>query len=294
MDILPDLLRFWAERVCSVPAGTPQQTLAALGIEGSPRPHSSDFSVQPLPPGVAHLRLDMRQEHPVKREDLLSHVDNALLDSTLTRADLDARFGRGRWRPRLHPGDDHVLGYRVELAGAPHACRVSAHFREEPTAASVVHEVTLGRDDAPAALWTDEAELADLIERFLRVVSFEPGGNPAHQWLHDLFIEDGRLIRNTGDAPEVSTVEQFVAERQRALDSGELTSFRQTETSARTDIFGNIAHRLSTYEMLGVRGGAAFECRGVMSTQFVWARAGWRMTAMAWDDERPDPRRPSP
>ncbi len=46
-------------------------------------------------------------------------------------------------------------------------------------------------------------------------------------------------------------------------------SFLELETAAITEIFGNVAHRLSTYEKRGVTNGNAFEGKGVISTQFV-------------------------
>ena len=57
--------------------------------------------------------------------------------------------------------------------------------------------------------------------------------------------------------------------------------------AARTEVFGNVAHRLSTYEKRGVQDGVAFSAIGIITTQFIATTAGWRMTAMAWDDERP-------
>ena len=33
--------------------------------------------------------------------------------------------------------------------------------------------------------------------------------------------------------------------------------------------------------------GEAIEGRGVISTQFIRTPSGWRMSSMAWDDERP-------
>ena len=66
-----------------------------------------------------------------------------------------------------------------------------------------------------------------------------------------------------------------------------LTAFEETESAARTDVFGNVAHRLSVYAKRGVQDGVAFSGRGMISTQFVRTPAGWRITCMAWDDERP-------
>src|SRR6266404_4013075 len=33
--------------------------------------------------------------------------------------------------------------------------------------------------------------------------------------------------------------------------------------------------------------GVLFEARGMISTQFILTPAGWKMSSMAWDDERP-------
>jgi hypothetical protein len=132
-----------------------------------------------------------------------------------------------------------------------------------------------------------KVELDRLISEFFRAVSFEVGGTPAYASLHALFIESGLLIKNTASTPEVSTVRQFIEPRQAMVQSGELTRFRESELSERTDIFGNVAHRFSAYAKNGTMKGVPFEARGMVSTQFILTPDGWRMSAMAWDDERP-------
>jgi hypothetical protein len=71
------------------------------------------------------------------------------------------------------------------------------------------------------------------------------------------------------------------------VDSGALTSFEELETAETTEVFGNIAHRFSTYEKRGTMRGEAIEGRGVISTQFIRTPSGWKISSMAWDDERP-------
>ena len=139
---------------------------------------------------------------------------------------------------------------------------------------------------APTAAATHDA-LAALTQAFFDAVSFEPGGRPPYERLHDLFIDGGLLIRNIGPAPEVTTVAQFIAPRRRSVEAGELTAFRETELAEITEVFGQVAHRMSTYAKTGTLNGQAFAARGVISTQFVATPAGWRISAMAWDDERP-------
>ena len=140
-----------------------------------------------------------------------------------------------------------------------------------------------------------KTELKRLTDEFFRAVSFEPGGKPPYQLIRSLFIEQGLLIKNVGDVCEISSVSQFIAPRQALVDSGELTRFHEAELSDTTVVFGNVAHRYSKYEKSGTQKGQSFKARGMISTQFVRTPSGWKMSAMAWDDERagfrwkPDP-----
>jgi hypothetical protein len=131
-----------------------------------------------------------------------------------------------------------------------------------------------------------EAELARLVAAFFAAVSFEDGGRPDYDAIRGLFIDAGLLIRNNGDAPDVTTVDEFIAPRAELVASGTLTSFYEGELDAVNQLFGTIAHRWCGYEKRGVQNGAAFEGRGTISTQFVLTPHGWRMSSMAWDDER--------
>jgi hypothetical protein len=134
---------------------------------------------------------------------------------------------------------------------------------------------------------TYDATLQALIGGFFAAVSFPEGGAPQYDRIRDVFVPEGLLIKNSGEAPEISGLDAFIAPRQELFDAGRLTSFEEVEVAARTETFGNVAHRLSTYEKRGVQDGAAFSATGIITTQFIATPAGWRMTAMAWDDERP-------
>jgi len=133
---------------------------------------------------------------------------------------------------------------------------------------------------------TDLTAIAQLLGRFLRTVSFKEGQSPAYGDLRELFAPGARLIRNSGPTPEVSTVEEFIEARQRAV-AGELRSFDETELAEATELFGNVAHRFSIYAKRGVTNGDAIDVRGAISTQFIRTAEGWRISSMAWDDERP-------
>jgi hypothetical protein len=137
-------------------------------------------------------------------------------------------------------------------------------------------------DDAPDS----KREIDALAAAFFRAVSFDEGERPTYDALYNLFIENGLLIKNSSSAPEISTVRQFIEPRQKMVDSGELARFKETETAEITEIFGNIAHRFSAYEKYGVSAGKEIEGRGVISIQFIFAATIWKISSLAWDDER--------
>ena len=132
-----------------------------------------------------------------------------------------------------------------------------------------------------------KAELDRLTLAFFRAVSFEPGAAPAYANIRDLFIQRGLLIKNVGPAPEISSVQEFIDSREALVKAGTLTRFHEAEISESTVVFGNVAHRFSVYEKSGTLSGEPFEAKGMVTTQFINTPSGWKMSAMAWDDERP-------
>ena len=133
----------------------------------------------------------------------------------------------------------------------------------------------------------DRSELERLMGRFLDSVSFARGEQPAYGELRELFVEGATLIRSSVQPPAITTVDAFVAQRQEEVDAGRLTSFAEAEVAEITELFGNVAHRFSTYTKRGTTDGGAIDARGAISTQFVRTPRGWRISCMTWDDERP-------
>ena len=133
----------------------------------------------------------------------------------------------------------------------------------------------------------EEDAIANLMAKFLATVSFESGAHPDYTSLPSLFAEAARLVRTASGQPESVGIDEFVRDRTEQVRSGQLTAFAERETSQVTELFGNVAHRFSTYSKRSEHAGAVAESDGIISTQFVNTPAGWRISAMAWDDERP-------
>jgi hypothetical protein len=181
---------------------------------------------------------------------------------------------------------DHTVARSKKSVEEKHGSR----GEDRPVAAVITPAANCSAQRQDMSIRSHDAvvpELERLTDAFFRAVSFEAGGRPLYAKIHELFIEPGLLIKNSGTTPEMSTVQQFIQPRQASVDSGELTRFHEAEIAQTTEVFGNVAHRFSAYIKSGTLKGVAFEARGMISTQFILTPAGWRMSAMAWDDERP-------
>ncbi|MFI5914095.1 hypothetical protein [Dactylosporangium sp. NPDC051541] len=129
-------------------------------------------------------------------------------------------------------------------------------------------------------------EFEALLAGFFRAVSFEAGAAPDYEAIRAVFVPRGLLIRALTTPAEVSTIDEFIAPRVEQVRSGALTAFAESEISGESQVFGNVGQRWSRYDKHGVLNGAAFAAQGWISTQFARTSDGWRITSMAWDDER--------
>ena len=129
-------------------------------------------------------------------------------------------------------------------------------------------------------------ELTELTDGFFRAVSFEEGNAPPYADIHALFIEKGLLVKNSGALPDICGLREFIEPRQASVQAGDLTRFHEAEISHTSEVFGNVAHRFSTYAKSGTLKGVPFEAKGMVSTQFIRTPGGWRISSMVWDDER--------
>jgi len=128
-------------------------------------------------------------------------------------------------------------------------------------------------------------DLDTLTRELYSCISFSKGAQPDLQKLRTLFYSTARLINNNDTKPLDFTVEQFIDAVRQQLENGELEAFQEREIAARTEVFGNIAHRFSTYEA-GLEGADARSAiKGINSIQFIKVAGKWLVSAMVWNDE---------
>ena len=133
---------------------------------------------------------------------------------------------------------------------------------------------------------SDNNAIDQLIERFFRAFDNHEGHSPGLADLNNLFAPGAVVTRTGGDEPASTGLEEFIAPRRALLSSGELTEFRESQLWHQTTVVGAIAHRLAAYEKSWWQDGAKHHGRGIKSFQLARTTRGWRILALAWDDER--------
>ncbi|HQR54234.1 MAG TPA: hypothetical protein PLZ79_13280 [Burkholderiales bacterium] len=135
---------------------------------------------------------------------------------------------------------------------------------------------------------TDDRQAIDaLVLAFFAVFDNRGGRRPRLGALHELCLPECVIVKAGPDGPTIYGLEAFVAPRAALLMGGELTNFYEEEVEGRTDLFGGVAQRFCVYRKAGVLNGTAFAARGMKAFQFVKLPGGWRISAFAWEDERP-------
>ncbi len=133
----------------------------------------------------------------------------------------------------------------------------------------------------------DKAAIDKATQAFFQVFDNRNGTAPELDRLHRLCLASCVIIKTCGEAVEIYSLSQFIEPRDRLLNGGDLVEFSEREIWERTDIFGDVAQRLCAYEKSGVLKGEPFEARGMKSIQWIKTSNGWKISAVAWDDERP-------
>lgn len=133
----------------------------------------------------------------------------------------------------------------------------------------------------------DTGAIAALVRTFFAAFTSGPDCVERIADLRAAFLPEAVIVRTCGLEPVVYDVEGFLQPRQALLTAGTLTGFGEWELVGRSEIWGDIAQHVGSYAKAGVQDGVPISGRGLKVLQFVRTPAGWRISAAAWDDERP-------
>lgn len=129
-------------------------------------------------------------------------------------------------------------------------------------------------------------QLDDMTRAFFQAFSPDESGEVCLDVIRHLFIPQGILVKNVGPDPEIYSVDGFIEPREKLLNDGSLTDFQEEELHEKTEIFGQVAHRFLLYRKHGKFHDEPFDTLGMKTIQFIHTPQGWKMTSLAWDDER--------
>ena len=134
---------------------------------------------------------------------------------------------------------------------------------------------------------SDKRQLYELTARFF--AAFATGDDPISLTpLRELFVDLAIITRTCGADFATYDVDAFIEPREQLLNSGDLVDFSEYEIAETTQIFGDIAQRWCSYHKQGCLRGENFAAQGMKTIQFIRTKEGWRISAVAWDDERDD------
>jgi hypothetical protein len=130
---------------------------------------------------------------------------------------------------------------------------------------------------------TDATHIDAVVDTFFAAFTSGPALDARMDALRDVFLPEAIVVRTCGQQA-VYDVEGFIAPRRELLSSGRISDFREWEVEGATEIWGDIAHRWSSYAKEWVEAGVARTGHGQKSLQLVRTDAGWRISAVTWDD----------
>jgi hypothetical protein len=132
----------------------------------------------------------------------------------------------------------------------------------------------------------DQEAIAAVVATFFEAFASGLGCDERLDALPDLFVPGAVVVRTCGGEPTGDDVPGFIEPRRALLTGGGLTEFREWQVEGRTTVFGDVAHHLCSYAKRGLMDGEQYAGRGAKSIQLARTGEGWRITAVAWDDER--------
>jgi hypothetical protein len=144
------------------------------------------------------------------------------------------------------------------------------------------------KSDSPAAGYTvpDDSAIIQAVNGAYAAISFKAGTKPAYDSIRNYFYPQAQLINFRSDTAQAVSIDQFVSLYRQFIESNHITSFSEDEIFGRTEQFGKIAHRISSYETY-VNSRDSLPERGVNSFQLIKTPAGWKVSSIIWDVERP-------
>jgi hypothetical protein len=144
-------------------------------------------------------------------------------------------------------------------------------------------------DDSTATSYKvpEDSAITKAVHNAYAAISFKEGEKPRYSEIRNYFTPQAQLINFRTDTAEVTDISLFFDPLYKSfIENNHIHLFYEEEIFGRTEQFGKIAQRISTYvTYLNTRDKP--EERGVNSFQLIKTKQGWRVSSIIWDVEKP-------
>jgi hypothetical protein len=132
---------------------------------------------------------------------------------------------------------------------------------------------------------SDQSQIDEVVGTFFAAFTSGSDVEARLDALRQVLLPEALIVRTCG-VPTSYDVDGFIEPRRQLLTSGRISDFREWEVAGATTVYGDIAHRWCSYAKAWVENGEQVAGAGAKTIQLVRTTAGWRISALAWDDER--------
>ncbi|HEY2725573.1 MAG TPA: hypothetical protein VGI61_00240 [Parafilimonas sp.] len=132
----------------------------------------------------------------------------------------------------------------------------------------------------------DEVAIKKTVDDAYAAISFNQGELPRYDSIKYAFIPQAQLINFISDTAQILSIDDFVRAFKNYVDSSKIQTFQEQEIYGRTDQFGNIAQRISSYKTY-INSADIVKERGVNSFQLIKTPQGWKVSSIIWNVEKP-------
>ena len=130
----------------------------------------------------------------------------------------------------------------------------------------------------------DDIAIKKAVDDAYASISFK-GSKPNYENMQTAFIPQAQLINYITYTAQILSINDFTRAFKNYVETTKIETFQEQEIYGRTDQFGKIAQRISSYKTY-VNSLDVVKERGVNSFQLIKTPQGWKVSSIIWDVEK--------
>lgn len=131
----------------------------------------------------------------------------------------------------------------------------------------------------------DDTAIKKAVDDAYASLSFKQGEQPHYDSIQSAFIPQAQLINYISDTAQILSIRDFVLAYKNYVQTTNIHNFQEEEIYGKTDQFGKIAQRISSYKTY-INSTDIVKERGVNSFQLIKTAEGWKVSSIIWDIEK--------